>query len=109
MTSSELLRPDGSAQDGPSSMSPTPLVAGASPDVSVVIGVYNGEAYIAETLESILAQEGVTCEIIVVDDGSTDGTGEVVRTFGDKVQYHPTPASGGPSKPRNIGCVRSDV
>jgi glycosyltransferase involved in cell wall biosynthesis len=85
-------------------MSDQPRAAAAPVDVSVVIGVFNGEPYIAETLDSILAQEGVTCEIIVVDDGSTDGTGDVVRRFGDKVQYLHTPASGGPSKPRNIGC-----
>src|SRR3954467_2967336 len=52
------------------------------PDVSVVIAAHNAEAYIGETIESILAQEGVTCEILVMDDGSRDGTADVVKSFG---------------------------
>jgi len=73
------------------------------PDVSVVIAAHNAEAYIGETIESILAQEGVNCEILVMDDGSRDRTGEVVKSFGSKVKYHYAPPSGGPSKPRNLG------
>jgi glycosyltransferase involved in cell wall biosynthesis len=73
------------------------------PDVSVVIAAHNAEAYIGETIESILAQEGVNCEILVMDDGSRDRTGEVVKSFGSKVTYHYAPPSGGPSKPRNLG------
>ena len=45
-------------------------------DVSVVMGVYNGRGEIAATLASLFAQESVKFEIVVVDDGSTDGTGE---------------------------------
>jgi glycosyltransferase involved in cell wall biosynthesis len=47
-------------------------------DVSVVMGVYNGREEIAATLDSLFAQEGVTFEIVVVDDGSTDGTAELL-------------------------------
>jgi glycosyltransferase involved in cell wall biosynthesis len=46
------------------------------PDVSVVTTLYNGAAFIADTVASIAAQRGVTCEHIVVDDGSTDGGAE---------------------------------
>lgn len=45
-----------------------------SPVVSVVMGVCNGAGFLAETVESILRQEGVTLEFVIVDDGSTDGT-----------------------------------
>ena len=47
--------------------------------VSVVIPLYNHEAYIAETLDSVLAQAGPSDEIIVVDDGSSDRGGEIAR------------------------------
>lgn len=49
--------------------------------VSVVIPTYNVEEYIAETLESVLAQSRPPDEIIVVDDASTDATREVVRRY----------------------------
>jgi glycosyltransferase involved in cell wall biosynthesis len=48
-------------------------------DVSVVIGAYNGEQLIAETLDNVLSQQGVTLECIVVDDGSTDRTAEILE------------------------------
>lgn len=49
--------------------------------VSVVIAVYNGEQYLAAAIESVLAQDYRTIEIIVVDDGSTDATAEIARSF----------------------------
>ena len=47
-------------------------------DVSVVMGVFNGGRELAESLESVLAQGGVTLELIVVDDGSTDDSGRLL-------------------------------
>ncbi len=44
------------------------------PEVSVVMSVFNGEPFLAEALDCILAQEGVNLEFIIVDDGSTDGS-----------------------------------
>jgi glycosyltransferase involved in cell wall biosynthesis len=49
-----------------------------NPVVSVVVSVYNGARYLRESLGSILEQEGVEFECIVVDDGSTDGSGPVL-------------------------------
>ncbi len=49
--------------------------------VSVVIPVYNGERYIGSTLQSVAEQSYGSLEILVVDDGSTDGTAEILRRF----------------------------
>mgnify|MGYP001592188480 CR=1 FL=1 len=54
--------------------------------VSVVIPLYNAQDVIRETIESALAQTWKGCEIIVIDDGSTDGSGKVVQEFGDRVR-----------------------
>jgi glycosyltransferase involved in cell wall biosynthesis len=56
--------------------------------VSAVIPVYNGERYLAEALESVLAQTWRHLEVLVVDDGSTDGTAAVARGFGAPVVHH---------------------
>lgn len=55
-----------------------------SPQVSVIIGAYNEEDTIARTLQSLLGQTMGDFEIIVVDDGSTDETAEVVAEFTDR-------------------------
>jgi glycosyltransferase involved in cell wall biosynthesis len=55
--------------------------------VSIIIPAYNAEKYIAETVESVLAQSFRDLECIVVDDGSIDRTGEIAGGFGERVRY----------------------
>jgi glycosyltransferase involved in cell wall biosynthesis len=55
--------------------------AAGEPSVAAVIPVYNGAAFVAEAIESVLAQTHAVAECIVVDDGSTDATPEVVGRF----------------------------
>lgn len=70
--------------------------------VSVVIPAYNIGSFIARAIESVLAQTHQPDEIIVVDDGSTDGTAEEIANFGDKVRYIHQENSG-PNTARNSG------
>jgi glycosyltransferase involved in cell wall biosynthesis len=70
--------------------------------VTVVMPCYNGERFVAEAIESVLAQTYADIELIVVDDGSTDGSLTVVRGYGDKVRCL-TQANQGPSAARNHG------
>jgi len=61
----------------------------SKPKFSVVIPTYNRAEFITRTIESVLEQTNEDFEIIVVDDGSADNTGEVVRSIADKrVSYH---------------------
>ena len=58
----------------------------SSPEVSVVMGVYNGMPHLREALESILSQVGVDLEMIVVDDGSTDVTPDLLAAMAARDQ-----------------------
>ena len=71
--------------------------------VSVVIPVYNGSRTIRATVECLLRQSHRPHEIIVVDDGSTDGTAEVLKVFGEGVRVISKP-NGGPASARNSGA-----
>jgi glycosyltransferase involved in cell wall biosynthesis len=53
--------------------------------VSIIIPCFNAKRFLAETLQSALSQSYPCTEIIVVDDGSSDGTGELIRAYGDRV------------------------
>jgi glycosyltransferase involved in cell wall biosynthesis len=53
------------------------------PHISVVIPAYNGEAIVGETIEGVLAQTFSDWELLVVDDGSTDGTKELIESYVD--------------------------
>lgn len=55
----------------------------SEPQVSIVMAAYDAEDTIAEAIESVLAQTATEWELRIVDDGSTDGTGEVARSYRD--------------------------
>jgi glycosyltransferase involved in cell wall biosynthesis len=55
--------------------------------ITIAIPAYNSELCLRETLDSALAQTTPAYEILVVDDGSTDGTEEIARSFGNRIRY----------------------
>jgi len=70
--------------------------------VSAVIPAYNAAKYLNRTIDSVLAQSRAADEIIVVDDGSIDGTGDVIAGYGSKVKYI-RQENAGASAARNAG------
>lgn len=78
-----------------------------NPKVSIVIPVYNGSDYLKYAIESALAQTYENIEIIVVNDGSTDGgkTEEIAQFYGDRIRYFAKP-NGGVSTALNFGIDR---
>jgi glycosyltransferase involved in cell wall biosynthesis len=57
------------------------------PKISIIIHCFNRENYIRETLDSILQQEYPNLELIVIDDGSTDKSWEIIKSYGSKISY----------------------
>ncbi len=55
--------------------------------ISCIVPVYNGERYLGEAIESILKQNYRPIEIIIADDGSTDGTASIAARYGEQVRY----------------------
>ncbi|MBU0967494.1 MAG: glycosyltransferase family 2 protein [Proteobacteria bacterium] len=70
--------------------------------VSVIIPVYNCARYLTQAMESIRAQTYPPVEIIVIDDGSTDDTPNLIKKLGDDIIYI-RQSNGGPAKARNKG------
>jgi glycosyltransferase involved in cell wall biosynthesis len=58
--------------------------AGAAPKVSVIVPIYNQLPFIRETVDSVLAQDHPNIELVLSDDGSTDGTSEVLREYAER-------------------------
>jgi teichuronic acid biosynthesis glycosyltransferase TuaG len=73
-----------------------------NPTVSIIIPAYNASEYIQETISSVLNQSFQDFEVIVIDDGSTDGTVEIVEKFHDRIQLIRR-SNGGAAKARNAG------
>ena len=76
------------------------ITASMAPLVSIVIPCYNAEPWIGEAIRSALNQTYSPVEVIVIDDGSTDRSLEVVKLFGDKIRWETGPNRGG-------GCARN--
>jgi glycosyltransferase involved in cell wall biosynthesis len=70
--------------------------------ISCIVPVYNGEKYLGEAIESIFKQTCQPIEIIIADDGSTDGTAKVARRYGEQIRYVKQP-NAGPAAARNLG------
>ncbi len=78
--------------------------------VSVMIPVYNGEAYLAEAIDSVLSQSYRPIEIIVVDDGSDDGSGDVATRYGETVRYvRQDRAGNGAARNRAVQVASGDL
>ena len=77
------------------------------PTISCVLPVFNGETYLAETIESVLQQTVAIGEVIVVDDGSTDATVEICRSFGNRIRVM-SQANAGPAVARNTGVAHAN-
>lgn len=76
------------------------------PLVSVVMPIYNGESYIAQAVESVLAQTYPSIELIAVDDGSIDGSGDVLASYGERVTMI-RQANSGVAAARNMGIMHA--
>lgn len=75
-----------------------------APLICCIVPVYNGEKYLDETLDSVFAQTYSPLEIIVVDDGSTDGTAALIEARTEDITYlHQENA--GPAAARNTGIA----
>lgn len=72
--------------------------------VSIVMPAYNAEAFIAKAIASVLNQEHENWELIIVNDGSSDGTAEVVARHSDpRIRYYALPENKGIGTARNKG------
>ena len=79
------------------------------PLVSIVIPTYNRAHLVGDAIRSALGQTYTPCEVIVADDGSTDGTSDVVSAFGDAVRYDWQPNAGVESaRNRGASLARGD-
>ncbi len=61
------------------------------PKVSVILPTYNSGRYLGQAIESVFSQTYSDFELIVVDDGSTDDTAEIVKRFNGRIRYHYQP------------------
>ncbi len=86
-------------------MKPKPI--SDSPKVSVIVTCHNYGQYLAQCIDSLIAQTWENVEIIVVDDGSTDDTMQIAQRYGDIVTYIWQKNSGQPAYPRNAGIEYS--
>ena len=75
-----------------------------APLVSVVMPCYNTERYIAQAIDSIFAQGLNSVQVVVIDDGSSDRSAEIARSFGDSVECKSQP-NAGIAAARNAGIA----
>lgn len=79
------------------------------PAISVIMPVYNGARFLGEAISGVLAQNWTDWQLIVVNDGSTDSSGDIARSFSDtRITVFDTP-NGGLSVARNRGLELADA
>ena len=76
--------------------------------ISVVMPVYNGEKYLREAIDSILAQTLIDFEFIIINDGSTDNSKSIIESYDDKRIIYIEQENKGLSKSLNIGISLSN-
>jgi glycosyltransferase involved in cell wall biosynthesis len=91
---------DGAYRAAPSEIAPL------EPLVSVILVVRDRAWCVRRAIESVLAQSYRNIELIVVDDGSVDGTGEVIRSFGGRIRFFPRDREG-PYEARNFALEQA--
>lgn len=74
--------------------------------VSCIIPVFNGERFLEASIDSVLGQTWKDLELIVVDDGSTDGTPGILKGYGDRIVAI-RQDNAGPAAARNLGLARA--
>jgi glycosyltransferase involved in cell wall biosynthesis len=80
-----------------------------SPLVSVVVGTFNGGRYLGEALDSVLAQDHPAVEMIVVDDGSTDATPEIVAGYSGLRSIRQPNRGQGAAKNSGVAAARGEL
>ncbi|MFV8571116.1 glycosyltransferase family 2 protein [Marinobacter sp. SBS5] len=72
------------------------------PRASIIVPAFNAGQYIRKTLDSILSQSFQDFEVIIIDDGSSDDTAQIIHQYEDpRIRYYHQPNSGKPAIPRN--------
>jgi glycosyltransferase involved in cell wall biosynthesis len=82
----------------------------AEPSVGVVIAAWNAERWLAQALDSVLAQEHMPVDVLVIDDGSSDATGELARRYPPPVRVIGQANAGiGAARNRGVEQVSGDA
>ena len=78
----------------------------SDPSVSVIMPNFNNEKFLSQAIDSVLQQPYSNFELLVIDDGSTDGSLEILRGYGDSIRYMST-ENRGAAAARNLGILSS--
>lgn len=76
-----------------------------APDISVIIPIYNVEEYLEACLDSVVEQTKDNLEVILIDDGSQDGSSEIAKRYAQTYSYfhYHCQENGGLGRARNVG------